>query len=179
MKSIAFLMFYIFKRCIMKKEIPLIIECYLPDLIEMLADYESEEDTDFDYDDYARIVVEKTKDWLKDMINEPNIIVEEDGDGYVFSGDYNYSLDNLVFSLKLDDNDNVEHAYHAVKRMLEEDGAYASFLEYIKHITTSRSGYIPRFGMEEVLRTPSLFIRFAIQFKFEHDYNIICEYILS
>jgi len=161
------------------KAVSVIIECYLPDLIEMLAydDYESE---DTDFDNYARIVVEKTKDWLKDMINEPNIIVEEDGDGYVFSGDYNYSLDNLVFSLKLDDNDNVEHvAFHAVKRMLEEDGAYEEFLEYLKRITTSRSGYIPDYEMEEVLRTPHLFVRFGIQFKFEHDYNTICEYILS
>lgn len=164
----------------MKKEIPLIIECYLPDLIEMLAydDYESE-DADFDYDDYASVVVKKTKKWIEDVIKcyAPNIIVEEDG--YVFSGDYNYGRDIMEFSLKLDDNDNVEHAYHAVKRMLEEDGAYASFLEYIKRITTSSLGYIPRFGMEEVLRTPSLFIRFGIQFAFNHNIECVCEYILS
>lgn len=171
----------------MKKEIiPVTIECYLPDLIEMeLAydDYESEDDTDFDYN-YARIannIVKKTKDWLEDVIKccAPNIIVEEDG--YVFSGDYNYGADIMEFSLKLDnDNDNVERvAYHAVKRMLEEDGIYEAFLEYLKRITTSRSGYIARFGMEEVLLTPSLFIRYAIQFKFKCDYNIVCEYILS
>jgi len=162
-----------------KPAVSVFIECYLPDFIEMLADYESE-DTDFDYDDYARKIVKKTKDWLKDIIDAP-IIVEEDGDGYVFSGDYNYSLDNLVFSLKLDnDDDDIESvAFHAVKRMLEEDGAYASFLECIKRITTSRAGYIPRFGMEEVLRTPSLFIRYAIQFAFNHNIECVCEYILS
>ncbi len=159
-----------------KPAVSVIIECYLPDLIEMLADYESEADTDFDYDDYASVVVKKTKDWLEDVINEPNIIVEVDG--YVFSGDYNYGRDIMEFSLKLDDNDNVESVAYAVKRMLEEDG-YEAFLEYIKHITTSRAGYIPRFGMEEVLRTPHLFIRFGIQYKFKCDYNIVCEYILS
>jgi len=171
----------------MKKEIiPLTIECYLPDLIEMVLaydDYESEDDTEFYYN-YARIannIVKKTKDWLEDVIRcyAPNIIVEEDG--YVFSGDYNYGADIMEFLLKVDnDDDNVEHvAYHAVKRMLEEDGAYEAFLEYLKRITTSRSGYIPRYEMEEVLRTPHLFVQFAIQFKFKCDYNIICEYIFN
>ena len=179
----------------MKKEVipavSVIIECYLPDLIEMVLaydDYESVDDTVFAYN-YARIanhIVKKTKDWLEDVIKcyAPNIIVEEDE--YVFSGDYNYGADIMEFSLKLDnDDDNVEHvAFHAVKRMLEEDGAYEdgayeAFLEYLKRITTSRSGYIPRYEMEEVLRTPHLFVQFAIQFKFKCDYNIICEYILS
>jgi len=167
----------------MKKEIipaeSVIIECYLPELIEMvLADYESE---DTDFDSIANNIVKKTKHWLEDVIKcyAPNIIVEEDG--YVFSGDYNYGADIMEFSLKLDnENDNVERVvYHAVKRMLEEDGAYEAFLEYLKRITTSRSGYIPRYEMEEVLRTQHLFVGLAIQFKFKCDYNIVCEYILS
>ena len=158
----------------MKKEIiPLTIECYLPDLIEMVLAYDDYESEDTDFDRIANHIVKKTKEWLEDVIRcyAPNIIVEEDG--YVFSGDYNYGADIMEFLLKVDnDDDNVEHvAYHAVKRMLEEDGAYEAFLEYLKRITTSRSGYIPRYEMEEVLRTPHLFVQFAIQFKFKCDYN--------
>jgi len=156
-----------------EQAVPVIIECYLPDLIEMVLAYDDYESEDTDFDRIANHIVKKTKEWLEDVIRcyAPNIIVEEDG--YVFSGDYNYGADIMEFLLKVDnDDDNVEHvAYHAVKRMLEEDGAYEAFLEYLKRITTSRSGYIPRYEMEEVLRTPHLFVQFAIQFKFKCDYN--------